>query len=88
MAKTIELYTMLKDKLGEAESKALVETIGETSCKCREDGATKADIARLEGKMDAIEWKMKLYFIALLFVILLTSPKALDLAGKLLGLAK
>lgn len=30
MATTIELYTMLKDKLGDVESRVLVETIEDT----------------------------------------------------------
>ncbi|MBF0457536.1 MAG: hypothetical protein HQK99_06535 [Nitrospirae bacterium] len=43
---------------------------------------------RLSEKLTAIDWKMKIYFLILLFVILLTNPKALDLIARIFGLVK
>ena len=55
MATTIELDTLLKDKLGDAETKALVETIQENPRKAKEEllkeFATKADLLLLEERM-------------------------------------
>ncbi|MBF0518309.1 MAG: hypothetical protein HQK92_01140 [Nitrospirae bacterium] len=61
MATTIELYTMLKDKLGEAESRALVETIEEFSHKAKEELGkeltTKSDLLPLaETKAELLKW--------------------------------
>ncbi|KJU86072.1 hypothetical protein MBAV_001732 [Candidatus Magnetobacterium bavaricum] len=47
----------------------------------KKEFATKADIALLEAKM-------KLYFLVLIFVIILTNSKALDLLYKLLAFIK
>ncbi|MBF0320281.1 MAG: hypothetical protein HQL01_10825 [Nitrospirae bacterium] len=43
---------------------------------------------RLSEKLTAMDWKIKIYFLILLFVMLLTNPKALDLIAKLFGLVK
>ena len=42
----------------------------------------------LKGEIRDLGWKQKLYFLILLFVMLLTNPKAMDLLGRLLGLLK
>ncbi|MBF0457531.1 MAG: hypothetical protein HQK99_06510 [Nitrospirae bacterium] len=47
--------------------------------------ATKADLLLLETKLDA---KIRLYFIILAFLVLLTNPKAIDLLSKLIGIVK
>ncbi|KJU85647.1 hypothetical protein MBAV_002158 [Candidatus Magnetobacterium bavaricum] len=47
--------------------------------------ATKADLALLELKLES---KMRLYFLILVFVIILTNSKALDLLYKFLGFMK
>ncbi len=101
---SIEIYEILEEKLGKNEAKAFLKAvealIDEISLKrkieTKEDWnselATKADIVRLEGKIETIkidiEWKLKLYFIILLFTIILVSPKAIDLIAKLLGVVK
>jgi hypothetical protein len=96
MARTIELYDMLKGKLGEAESKALIDSIEEAGKSARieykddlkairAEMATKADLQLLEAKLES---KMRLYFLILLFVTLLTNPGALELFHKLLGAVK
>jgi hypothetical protein len=103
MATTIELYTMLKDKLGDVETRALVETIEDTPRRVKDellkDFATKADNVRLEGKIEKLEEKMdgqfknvrleiKMVALLLAFLIILTNPKALDIISKLFGLVK
>ncbi|MBF0556771.1 MAG: hypothetical protein HQK96_19830 [Nitrospirae bacterium] len=108
----ITIPRVLRDKLGDEASEALVDVINMNEPS--KDLATKADLANLrtelktdiakldgkidnvktalEGKLDTIkieiEGKQKLYFLILLFVMLLTNPKAIDLLGKLLGLVK
>lgn len=65
MVKTIELYDLLKGKLGEVESKALIGVIEETSDAVKhleqKELATKNDIKDLEVKIaetkaDLIRW--------------------------------
>ncbi len=52
--------------------------------------ATKADLALQEAKINAridkLEFKMLLYFLVLIFALILTNSKSLDLLYKLLGL--
>ncbi|WP_420263844.1 hypothetical protein [Candidatus Magnetominusculus dajiuhuensis] len=81
MTRAIELYRLLKDKLGEQETKALIEAIDESTEQAKKEVATKADLLLLEAKM-------RMYFIILAFLYLLTNPKAIDLLSKLLGLVK
>ncbi len=65
--------------------------------------AVKEDLAKLEGRLNeritavegrlnerltTMDWKMRIYFLILLSVMLLTNPKALDLIAKLFGLVK
>jgi chromosome segregation ATPase len=68
----------------------------------RSEMATKADIAelkgefkrvdgefkRIDGEFKSIRMEMKLYFLILLFVILATNPKTIDLVTKLLSVVK
>jgi len=57
-----------------------------------EINAVRSDLtameAKLERKIDAIEWKLKLYFLILLFAIIIFSPKAVDFIAKLVGVIK
>lgn len=107
----VKIYEILEDKLGRDEAKEVVKELEdavnaitlqkktEVKEELSRELASKADIARLEGKMEVIEekiqavkidleWKLKLYFIILIFVIILVSPKAIDLIAKLLGVIK
>lgn len=103
MTRTIELYTLLKDKLGDKETKALIEAIDESTEQATKEAATQADIAALKSDIAALKSELKsdmlliearldarirLYFIVLAFLYLLTNPKAIDLLSKLLGLVK
>ncbi|MCG6553641.1 MAG: hypothetical protein L7F77_15055 [Candidatus Magnetominusculus sp. LBB02] len=72
---------MLKDKLGEQETKALIEAIDESAEQAKKEVAAKADFLPLEAKM-------RIYFIILVFLFLLTNLKAIDLLSKPLGLVK
>ncbi|MEO5357851.1 MAG: hypothetical protein H7844_11195 [Nitrospirae bacterium YQR-1] len=85
MSKTIELYMMLKDKLGEAETKALVETIEDVSKESKVE--YKDDLKVIRSDM-VTKSEMKLYFLILAFLIVLSNPRALDLIIKLLGIVK
>ncbi|HID62882.1 MAG TPA: hypothetical protein EYP49_09125 [Anaerolineae bacterium] len=56
--------------------------------------ATKEDSARLEKKIVGLgqelrnlEWRMRIYLVAIGALIVITNPKVLDLLGKLIGLA-
>ncbi|MBF0567404.1 MAG: hypothetical protein HQK95_00915 [Nitrospirae bacterium] len=53
--------------------------------------AVKEDLVRVEGRLNerftAMDWKMRVYFLILLFVMLLNNPKVLDLVAKLFGVA-
>ncbi|KJU85215.1 hypothetical protein MBAV_002591, partial [Candidatus Magnetobacterium bavaricum] len=54
MSKTIELYNLLKDKIGEEATKVLIDTFDEVTEKARNEAATKADlqVLRTELKTD------------------------------------
>jgi ABC-type phosphate transport system auxiliary subunit len=65
----------------------------------RLEGEIKADIARLEGeiqtlkadfegKISVLRMEFRVYFVILLAVIILSSPRAVDLIGKILGVVK
>jgi len=100
----IRVYEILEDKLGREEAREIVHEIEasadaiatqkkvEIRDELSKELASKADLsateARLERKIDALEWKLKLYFLILLFTIILVSPRALDLISRLLGIVK
>jgi ABC-type phosphate transport system auxiliary subunit len=65
----------------------------------RLEGEVKADIARLEGeiqtfkadfegRISVLRMEFRVYFVILLAVIILSSPRAVDLIGKILGVVK
>jgi hypothetical protein len=62
MARTIELYDMLKDKLGEKESKLLIETIENITEKVKAEAATKADleleVAKIKEDLTRLEMRL------------------------------
>jgi ribosomal protein L9 len=92
----MELYRLLKDKLGEQETKALIEAFEEVTEQAKKEVATKADISALKSELKSdillvetrLEAKIRLYFIILALLFLITNPKAMDLLSKLIGLAK
>ncbi len=99
-ATTIELYEKFKQKIGGEEAKLLIEYI---DSRITREVATKADIAemksdtkadiaelRLELKLEIerLERRFTIYFLILLFVILATNPKLLEILGTLLGIVK
>lgn len=80
MTKTMELYKLLKDKLSEQEKKALVEAFEEISEQAKKEVATKADLLLVETRLEA---KIRLYFIILAILFLITNPKVIDMLSKL-----
>ncbi|MCG6552875.1 MAG: hypothetical protein L7F77_11140 [Candidatus Magnetominusculus sp. LBB02] len=52
MTKTMELYILLKDKLGEQETKALIEAFDEVSNQAKREAATKADLEILKSELE------------------------------------
>ena len=44
--------------------------------------------ADLEGKISVLRMEFRVYFVILLAVIILSSPRAVDLIGKILGVVK
>jgi len=65
----------------------------------RLEGKVKADIARLEGEIQTLKadfegrisvlrMEFRVYFVILIAVIILSSPRAVDLIGKILGVVK
>ncbi|MES0335295.1 MAG: hypothetical protein SFH39_02895 [Candidatus Magnetobacterium sp. LHC-1] len=54
--------------------------------------ATKADLALLESKMTgefrALRLEIKLLFLIIIFLMLITNPRALDMIAKVLGWAR
>ncbi|WP_420265596.1 hypothetical protein [Candidatus Magnetominusculus dajiuhuensis] len=55
------------------------------------EGRLNERITAVEGRLNerftAMDWKMRVYFLILLFVMLLNNPKVLDLVAKLFGVA-
>jgi len=84
----VEVYELLKPKLGEEESRALLRFVEDRTVHLVRDEiakglATKEDIARLEREI----WQLRLYVVAIGALIIITNPRVLDLLGKLLGIA-
>lgn len=75
-----------EDLLGDVATKADVSSVR------TEIAEVKGEIRRIEGKLEGelktVRLEMKMYFLILLFVIILSNPKALEIIGKLLGLVK
>jgi len=90
---TFEVYKILEKKLGEAEATEIVKAIDaaaadiaiqkklEVRDELVKELASKSDLA-------ATEARIKVYFVITIAIILLTNSKAMELIGKLLGLAK
>lgn len=100
----IEVYEILEQRLGKGEAKTFVKAVEttidevsrqrkiETKDELSRELATKADIAKLEGKIDTeiakLEGKLKLYFLILIFTIILVSPNAIDLIARIIGVVR
>jgi|GEM_PF-610520 len=52
------------------------------------EGKISALKADLEGKISVLRIEFRVYFVVLLAVIILSSPRAVDLIGKILGVVK
>ncbi|MBI5140825.1 MAG: hypothetical protein HZA20_01370 [Nitrospirae bacterium] len=79
---------ILRDKLGEDGADALAEVINVVEKDAHGELALKDDIRVLERKLDALEHKLKQYFIILVCLLILLNPHAVDLIAKLFGVVK
>lgn len=99
-ANVVEVYELLKPKLGEQESKALLHFIEDRIAHLVRDEiaeglATNEDIAALgratrkeagalERSVLASEWRMRLYLVTITALTIITNSRVLDLSRKLL----
>jgi hypothetical protein len=91
LANAIEVYELLKSKIGEQEAKALLRFIEEKSLRFMPEEAarwlaTKEDLAKLEVAIREEIWRTRLYLVAIGALIILTNPKVLEFLGRLLGI--
>ena len=59
MAKTLELYNALKDKIGEEGTRVIIEAFEETTERGHTNLATKEDIGKLDAKIDKVELSLR-----------------------------
>ncbi|MCG6552470.1 MAG: hypothetical protein L7F77_09090 [Candidatus Magnetominusculus sp. LBB02] len=98
-----KILTASLDAIEKRAETLVVQKKAEIKEELSKELATKEDLARLEGRLNeritglegrmnerftAMDWRMRVYFLILLFVMLLTNPKALDLIAKMFGLVK
>ncbi|MBI4689004.1 MAG: hypothetical protein HY754_01830 [Nitrospirae bacterium] len=97
----IKVYEILEDKLGKEQARELVSEIEKTADAIAKektleikDQLCKELVTRdlFETRMSLLEakleYKMRLYFLILLFAIIILNPRAIDLIAKLLGIIK
>ncbi|MBF0319309.1 MAG: hypothetical protein HQL01_05850 [Nitrospirae bacterium] len=88
----IAIPKSLREKLGDEASEAFVDIINKVDGESKKELATKADIAALKSDILLLETrldsKIRLYFIILAFLFLITNHKAIDLLSKLIGMVK
>jgi len=93
----------LKGSFTEEQAHRLSDVLKQVDKSRADDFVAKADIqdirseiklveTRLNGRIDNLETKLsaqsRLHFIVLLFVIIVSNPKALELISKMLGIVK
>ncbi|GAB4424694.1 MAG: hypothetical protein OHK0032_19100 [Thermodesulfovibrionales bacterium] len=83
LQKKLEIKDELTKELATKADIARLE--GEIQTVRQEIQTVKAD---LEGKIATLRMEFRVYFVILLAVIILVSPKAIDLIGKFLGVIK
>ncbi|MBF0536888.1 MAG: hypothetical protein HQL03_01400 [Nitrospirae bacterium] len=59
MSKTIELYNVLKDKIGEKATRVLIDTFDDVAEKAKSEAATKADLQVLKTEMQALKTELR-----------------------------
>ncbi len=75
--KIAELEQKISAKIAELEQKTSAEI-----------SSLKEKIYLLDKRVSDLEWKMKLYFILLAVLIIITNPGALEFFGKIIGVVK
>ncbi|MBF0567602.1 MAG: hypothetical protein HQK95_01925 [Nitrospirae bacterium] len=83
-----ELKTDIAKLDGKIDSVKIALDLKIDNLKTALEGKSDSVKTGLEGNIRDLGWKQKLYFLILLFAMLLTNPKAMDLLGKLLGPVK
>ena len=66
----IELYELLKVKLGERETKALFEVVDHKFDSKKDDLATKLDIEKIKAELAVLKWMMGVVIAGILALIL------------------
>ncbi len=66
----IELYELLKTKLGERETKALFEVVDHKFDSKKDDLATKLDIEKLKTELAIVKWMLGVVIAGILTLIL------------------
>ena len=97
---TLEVYEEIKEKLGDRGARILIEYL---DSKIEKSAVTKLDLTntenslrnemkdienRLRTEIREIEYKMKLYFIGIAILIVVSNPKIIDFAARIFGLVK
>jgi hypothetical protein len=70
------------------QAEAMSDAFKEAQQSSNTELATKADIQAVRFEIQQVKSDMKLYFLILLFVIILTNPNSLELISKILGITK
>ncbi|MEO5361848.1 MAG: hypothetical protein H7843_15635 [Nitrospirota bacterium] len=98
-----KILTASLDAIEKKDEAVAIQKKAEIKDELTKELATKEDLAKLEGRLNekvttiegrlnerltAIDWKLKLYFLILIFVTLLTNKDALVIIGRLTGLIK
>ena len=86
---TVEVYEELKSKIGDRGAKILIEYL---DSKIEKTAVTKLDLTNVENSLRTeikeIDYKMKLYFLGIAVLIIITNPKIIDIAARVFGLIK
>ena len=81
----VELYEQLKPRLGEDETKSLIEYM---DAKVKGEVATKEDLLLLENRLREEIWKLRVLVIVVLVLVVVLNPKVVELVGKIFEVAK
>lgn len=98
-----KILTASLDAIEKRAEALVIQKKAEIKDELTKELSTKEDIAKLEGRLNeritagegrlnerltAMDWKIKVYFLILLFVTLLTNKDALIIIGRIVGLLK
>ncbi|MBF0566028.1 MAG: hypothetical protein HQK89_12370 [Nitrospirae bacterium] len=94
----ISIPRALRDRLGDEASDDFATIIKEIDIEARKEAISIAEerferrlaeeIGKVKIEIEKLRSDFKLYFVILLFAIIITNPRALDLISRLLGIVK